>query len=129
MPDCYSDNPPTFTDYALGTKVNDNPIKGHEVWVNIYVNDLAQENYLSASGDLFPACSKIVKTHLEDPESETVSAVTVMVKMPPGYDPNHHDWWWGMYDKNGKVAVESGKVQVCKISLIRSVGLPAVHHR
>jgi hypothetical protein len=36
-----------------------------------------------------------------------------MVKMPAGYDPEHNDWWWGMYDKTGKIAEMSGKVQVC----------------
>jgi hypothetical protein len=113
VPGCNFENPPSFTDYASWTKFNDNPIKGHEVWANVYVNDLAQGIYLLASGSVFPACSKIVKTHLEGPESEAIAAITVMVKMLPGYDPDHNDWWWGMYDKTGKVAEMSGKVQVC----------------
>lgn len=109
--DCALDAVPTFADYASWTKVNPQPINGHEVKVNIYVNDLAQDIYMSASGDAFPVCSKIVKTHLFD--EETVTAMTVMVKMAEGYDPAHNDWWWGMYDSNGKNAMMSGRVQVC----------------
>lgn len=111
--ECSPETLPDFADFASWTKVNNKPIQGHETWVDIYVNDFAEEIYLSASGDLFPACAKIVKTHLESPESETISAITVMVKIPAGYDPDHQDWWWGMYDKTGQVAEMSGKVQVC----------------
>jgi hypothetical protein len=81
--------------------------------VNIYVDDAAKDIYLSASGETFPDCARIVKTHLMGADSETVTAVTVMVKMPAEYDPENNDWWWGMYDKDGKVAEMSGKVPVC----------------
>lgn len=111
--ECNPDASARFTDYASWTKVNNNPIQGHETWVDIYVNDLAEEIYLSASGESFPACAKIVKTHLDNADTKDISAVTVMVKMPTGYDPEHNDWWWGMYDKTGQVAEMSGKVQVC----------------
>ena len=111
--ECNPDTPETFADYASWTKVNNKPIQGHETWVDIYVNNFAAEIYLSASGDLFPTCAKIVKTHLESPDSKAISAITVMVKMPAGYDPDHQDWWWGMYDRTGQVAEMSGKVQVC----------------
>lgn len=114
-PDCSADVAPDFADYATWTKVNPNPIDGHETKVNIYVDDLARDIYLSASGEIFPMCARIVKTHLfvAADSSETITAVTVMVKMPAGYDPEHNDWWWGMYDSTGKSAQMSGKVQVC----------------
>ena len=112
-PQCSADVTPDFASYTTWTKINPKPIKGHEVQVNIYVNDLAKDVYLSASGETFPECAMIVKTHLESAESENVTAVTVMVKMPTGFDPENNDWWWGMYDKDGKVAEMSGKVPVC----------------
>ena len=112
-PDCSAETTPDFSDYARWTKVNPQPIKGHEVFVNIYVDDLAKETYLSASGETFPVCAKIVKTHLENVDSEEVTAITIMVKMPSGYDPDNNDWWWGMYDRGGRVAQMSGKVPVC----------------
>jgi hypothetical protein len=113
LAECNSDDPPTFSDYATWTKVNSKPIKGHETWVNIYVNNHAENVYLSASGEVFPVCSKIVKTHLVSSESDTISAITIMLKMPAGYDQDHNDWWWGMYDRTGQVAEMSGKLQVC----------------
>ena len=112
-PDCAADTPPDFADYAAWTKVNPAPIKGHEVYVNIFVNDLAKDIYLSASGETLPICSMIVKTHLESANSENITAISVMVKMHPGYDPDNNDWWWGMYDRDGKVAEMTGKVPVC----------------
>jgi hypothetical protein len=79
----------------------------------VYVNDLAKETYLSASGETFPICSKIVKEQLVNKNSETVSEITIMIKMPAGFDPEHNDWWWGLYDATGKSAMMSGKVPVC----------------
>jgi len=112
-PDCSAGALPDFSNYASWTKANPRPIKGHEVFVNIYVDELAKETYLSASGETFPVCAKIVKAHLESEDSENITAITVMIKMPPGYDPDNNDWWWGMYDKDGKVAEMSGKVPIC----------------
>jgi len=112
-PECSAETTPDFADYAAWAKVNPTPIKGHETLVNIYVDDNAKDVYLSASGATFPICSMIVKTHLTSADSETITAVAVMVKMPAGYDPEHNDWWWGLYDKAGRVAEMSGKVPVC----------------
>jgi hypothetical protein len=112
-PKCSAENTPNFADYATWMKVNPKPIKGHETFVNIYVDDDAKDVYLSASGETFPECAMIVKTHLQSKDSENLTAVTVMVKMPAGYDPENNNWWWGMYDKDGKVAEMSGKVDVC----------------
>jgi hypothetical protein len=112
LPECAVGDAPDFSGFESWTKVNPKPIKGHEVLTNIYVNDLAEEIYLSASGEIFPVCAKIVKTHLAG-DSDIVTAITVMVKMPAGYDPDHNDWWWGMYDKEGKTAEMSGQVPVC----------------
>lgn len=112
VPECAVGPSPDFSGYESWTKVNPRPIKGHEVLVNIYIDDLAKDTYLSASGETFPVCAKIVKTHLAG-DSDTVTAVTVMVKMPAGFDPDHNDWWWGMYDREGKTAKMSGVVQVC----------------
>jgi hypothetical protein len=112
VPECAVGDAPDFSGYESWTKVNSEPIKGHEVLVNIYVDDLAKDIYLSASGEPFPVCSRIVKTHLAG-NFDIVTAVTVMVKMPEGYDPEHNDWWWGMYDAEGEKAEMSGVVPVC----------------
>ncbi len=110
---CFGSSLPTFTDYATWTKVNPRPIQGHSVYVNIYVNDLARDTYISASGKKFPTCATIVKAHLAGANSTEVTALTVMVKMPAGYDPENNDWWWAMYDSTGKLAESSGKLLAC----------------
>jgi hypothetical protein len=110
---CFGSSLPTFADYTTWTKVNPKPVPGHETYVNIYVNDLAKGIYTSASGKTFPACAAIVKEQLASQTSTDVTALTVMVKMPAGYDPANNDWWWAMYDPTGKVAQESGKLSVC----------------
>jgi hypothetical protein len=112
VPDCAVGDAPDFSGFESWIKVNPKPIKGHETLTNIYVDELAKDIYLSASGEAFPVCAKIVKTHLAG-DSDIVTAITVMVKMPVGYDPEHNDWWWGMYDAEGKTAEMSGKVPVC----------------
>ena len=112
VPECAVGDAPDFSGFESWTKVNPKPIKGHETLINIYVDELAKDIYLSASGEAFPVCAKIVKTHLAG-DSDIVTAITVMVKMPVGYDLDHNDWWWGMYDREGKTAEMSGQVQVC----------------
>ena len=113
QPPCMTGSTPAFTDYATLTRVNPKPIQGHETFVNIYVDNAAKDVYLSASGEVLPVCARIVKTHLASEEDESITAVTVMVKMPAGYDTDHNDWWWAIYEEDGKVAQMSGKVQVC----------------
>lgn len=109
--ECSAKTPPDIKDYATWTKVNPKPIEGHESLVTIYVNDAAKDIYLSASGKTFPVCAMIVKTS-SSANSDTVTGITVMVKMPPGYDPEHHDWYWGMYDADGQMQ-DGGKMQDC----------------
>lgn len=102
----------TFQDWREWTQVNAQPIEGHESWVTVYVNDLAEEAYLTASPP-YPECSVIVKAQHLSETSSTVMRITVMVKMPAGYDPQNGDWWYGMYDPNGVEAEMEGKVPVC----------------
>jgi len=90
---CFGDSLATFANYAAWTRVNPKPIEGHSAYVYIYVNDLARDTYLTASGKIFPACATIVKAQLAGPDSTEVTELTVMVKMPAGYDPENDDWW------------------------------------
>jgi hypothetical protein len=110
---CFGTSLPTFADYATWTKVNPKPVPGHETYVNIYVNDLAKDIYTSASGKTFPACATIVKEQLASQTSTDVTALTIMVKMPAGYDPANNDWWWAMYDPDGTSVQQSGKLSQC----------------
>jgi len=101
-----------FQTWHTWTRVNDQPIQGHELWVTVYLNDLAKEGYLSATFPL-QECAAIVKAHHAAQDSEDISNLTVMVKMPAGYDPEHGDWWYAMYDPTGRQAEFEGRVEVC----------------
>lgn len=52
-----------------------------------------------------------VKEQYSDLDGTTLTALTVMQKVP-GYDPEHGDWFWAMYDADGMVA-EAGRVEMC----------------
>ena len=103
----------TFEDWQSWEKLTHKPIfsKGHSSnWVDIYVNELAEETYRDV-GDLYPVCAKIVKAAYEDEAGTEFWSLTVMVKMPPGYDPEHGDWWYAIYhDAAGVKPVKQGRL-------------------
>ena len=104
----------TFEDWRQWTSVTTIPVrsKGHSNnWVGIYVNKLAAETYLSASSP-YPVCAKIVKPIYTDSSGTEVRKLTIMVKMPPGYDPENADWWYGQSDDTG-IEVWGGKLTDC----------------
>ena len=107
---CGADGEMTFEDWEEWTLVTPNPLlsPGHSSsWVKIHVNELAESTYLSA-GAPYPECAKVVKSHYFDAEGTQIDSLTVMVKMPAGYDTENGDWWYGMYDKSGMIAKKRG---------------------
>ena len=102
-----------FEDWQSWEKLTHRPLfsKGHSShWVDIYVNELAEETYRDV-GDLYPVCAKIVKAAYEDEAGTEFWSLTVMVKMPPGYDPENGDWWYAVYhDTEGIKPVNQGKL-------------------
>ena len=113
--DCGSEAKKTFEDWQSWTKVNAQPIQseGHENnRVDIYVDGLANGAYKTASVPM-SECARIVKVTLGEGTSTAIRNITIMVKMPFGYDPENGDWWYGEYDNSGVFAQESGKVPGC----------------
>jgi len=105
----------TFEAWKEWTQVTPKPVisKGHSGnWVGIYVDELARDTYLRA-GTPFPECAKIVKPIYNDAEGQSVRKLTIMVKMPPGYDPENGDWWYASYDATGTKATEQGRLHGC----------------
>ena len=80
--------------------------------VSIYVDDRAKDKYLSASSP-FPVCAKIAKAQVAELDPSFVRGFFVMVKMPAGYDPEHGDWWYAMFDGTGSVSRQTGKLEAC----------------
>jgi len=54
----------------------------------------------------------IAKPEFRDESANSVRKLTLMVKMPAGYDPDHADWWYGVADAGGKLK-RSGKIYGC----------------
>jgi hypothetical protein len=70
-------------------------------------------------GAPYPECAKIVKSHYFDVEGTQIDSLTVMVKMPSGYDTENGNWWYGMYDKSGTIAKKQGRLFSACISCHR----------
>jgi hypothetical protein len=82
--------------------------------VGIYVNNRAEATYLSASSP-YQICAKIVKPIYTDASGTNIRKLTIMVKMPPGFDPENADWWYGIYDESGTDMWDEGKLSDCII--------------
>ena len=104
-----------FENWKEWKQVTTGPVvsKGHSSnWVGIFVDKLAEPIYLSASSP-YQVCSKIVKPIYTDSSGSNVRKLTIMVKMPEGYDPENSDWWYGVYDATGMKAQRQGKLLDC----------------
>lgn len=112
---CGSEGELSFADWRDWTEVTDRYLasEGHgNSWVRIYVDDLANDIYLAGSAP-YPECAKIVKSAFYDAEGNSFRGLTVMVKMPAGYDPENADWWYGKYDESGTHVLKQGRLTEC----------------
>jgi hypothetical protein len=105
----------TFEDWQQWAAITPEPVRsqGHSNnWVGIYTNELAEKTYRSASSP-YQTCAKIVKPIYTDSTGQNIRKLTIMVKMPPGYDPENADWWYGVYDASGTKMKRRGKLMDC----------------
>lgn len=86
--------------------------------VNVWTNDLATDPYRmvssgAASDPEFPVGSMIVKEMIDATGAPPI--LTVMAKQPPGFDPDHRDWWYGRLEVDGTPTSGRfvGKVSFC----------------
>lgn len=80
----------------------------HGALLTVFVEPGVRDALLDGA-ERMPPRAVIVKENY-GPDS-TLRAHTVMYKVP-GYDPQHHDWFWGQYAPDGKV-LAAGRVQLC----------------
>ena len=110
-----NDTAMTFEYWRQWAGITPKPVKseGHSNnWVGIYLNEIAETTYRLASSP-YQVCSKIVKPIYTDENGTTVRKLTIMVKMPPGYDPENANWWYGIYDASGTDMWVEGKLPDC----------------
>ncbi|MEZ5316765.1 MAG: cytochrome P460 family protein [Vicinamibacterales bacterium] len=81
----------------------------HGALLTTRVNDLALDA-VRAGDDHMPVGAMIVKENYAADRS--LEAVTVMFKTRPGYDPDHHDWFWMKRAPDGAIGAQ-GRVDTC----------------
>lgn len=85
--------------------------------VNVYANAVAADTYRTvaptSTNAHFPEGSMLVKEMLDANGGKPV--LTVMYKLPPGYDTQHGDWWRGRLSVDGSPTSPElvGKVGFC----------------
>lgn len=113
--DCHDEEWMTFEGWEGWEAITASPVISYahgENWVGIFANEIASETYKAATAP-FPECSAIVKSIYTDMDGSAVRKLTIMVKMPAGYDPDHGDWWYGDSESTGTVISEGGRREDC----------------
>ena len=88
------------------------PSADHNAWFDIYINAIAKNAYINKSS-LLPVGSILIKPLYPDEERSETNKLTIMIKMEKGYDTEHGDWWYGVYDETGMEGWYRGKIQSC----------------
>jgi hypothetical protein len=110
--------PPRALDVAgwrAWTKVNPRRFrsKGHGyLWVDVYV-DRAHAAAYADRAQPAPEGFTVVMAGYEASDGKAPTGLTVMAKMPPGYDAASGDWYYAVYDPDGKTATLGGKLAPC----------------
>ncbi len=84
----------------------------HNAYIDIYANDLGVNAYLKRVNK-FPVGSELFKPLYADKKRKNIVRLVIMVKKEAGYDSEHGDWWYGVYDKTGKEAWYQGRIHSC----------------
>jgi hypothetical protein len=87
--------------------------KGHGyLWVDVHVDGKHQAAYADR-GSPSPVGFAVVMAGYETLDAATPTGLTVMAKMPPGYDAANNDWYYAVYDAAGQAPTLGGKVPPC----------------
>jgi hypothetical protein len=87
--------------------------KGHGfLWVDVHLAAEHLDDY-QALNVTPPAGFTVVKVGYEKASGGEPLGLTVMAKMPPGYDPENGDWYYGVLGADGRRATSQGKLAPC----------------
>lgn len=118
-------------EYLLGTKVNETPAKMKppvaakcapssqqaaphiQYYLTVYVNDLGKP-VVAESKPKFPVGTVLVKEKLSTPTTPKPELLTAMVKLEPGYDPEHGDWEYFVLAGDARKITARGKLETCR---------------
>ena len=109
-----SKNQFTFPRWKSLHKLNTEVLESdaHRAWFDLYVNTVAKKAYTEKLS-LFPVGSLVLKTHYSDEERSGIAKLGIMLKMKKGYDAEHGDWWYGVYDETLMKGSYQGKIKSC----------------
>jgi len=105
---CHDEEWMTFGDYQSWIKLTEEPVISYahgENWIDIYANELAAQPYQNLAS-AYPECAAVVKAIHMGEDDPAIRKITVMVKMPAGYDPEHGDWYYGSFESSGTGPVD-----------------------
>jgi hypothetical protein len=79
---------------------------------DVYVNKLAKETIDSGQGK-YPEGSLVIKSKLAKVDAKEAELFTIMQKMHPGYDQEHGDWKYSIFDGKTFRIIASGRIESC----------------
>jgi hypothetical protein len=83
-----------------------------KAFCHVYVNALAKETILSGKGT-YPEGSIVIKSKLGKPDDRNPVLLTVMQKMPSGYDEEHGNWRYSVVDGTEFRLIAAGRIESC----------------
>ena len=85
-------------------------------WIFVYVNQQGEDAMMNQAVPNFPVGSVIVKEKRgEQNPNAKPELLTVMTKMPPGYDPKHGDWqYMGVAGNAARTIQARGRLANCQ---------------
>jgi len=97
----YYEDWPMSSDFYDGTSP-------HGAYLRLYYNivDIDGQPYHVIVKDNFGGQGASLEMVRETPR-ERLAAITVMVQMPEGYDPDNNDWFYARYDPDGMVSMKN----------------------
>lgn len=106
-----------WSEWQSWERLSDEPFvsEGHEAaFVEVYVAPEYVEEYRALDGEM-PEGMGIVKAGYADDGGEPgeLTGLTVMAKMGEDYDPENNNWYYGMLEPEGEMAMMQGPVEMC----------------
>ena len=104
----------TFSDWNKNYDLTKGIIEsdGHNAYVEIFLNEKAVDSYVEVK-PVFPVGPEVFKPLYSDPQGDRFARLVIMVKMEEGYDSEHGDWWYGVYDESGTEMAYEGRIPEC----------------
>jgi len=89
----------------------------YEPYVNVYMNDAAQNHFNSQAKGAYPPGSIVIKEKLRATTKRgnplETAAIAGLIKYAPGYNPETHDWEFFFASADGKMERTQTKLASC----------------